>query len=153
MPAEARAQLARRYLAVVQAIPRGPAVTVGVENLLAIESRTDEEASSWEFETSWWADEGEMALAGVNDGRQRFSGRKGEGLTMKQFELTAKGSLLDRFKKLQKDVGNPLEGVEFQGGIASFWESFSIILPSLLMRGSMRPTAERQTRWARSWCC
>jgi hypothetical protein len=65
--------------------------------------------------TSWWADEGEMASVGMNDGRQRFSGRKGEGLTIRQFELMVKGSLLERFKKLQKDVGNPQEGAEFEG--------------------------------------
>jgi hypothetical protein len=123
MPAETRAQLARRYLAVVQAIPQGQAVTAGAENLLAIESGADEEAGSWEFETSWWVDEGKMASA-LHDGRQRFSGKKGEGLTLRQFELMVKGSLADRFKKLQKDVGNPLEGAEFAGRYCIFWREF-----------------------------
>ncbi|GAQ87150.1 hypothetical protein KFL_003340140 [Klebsormidium nitens] len=49
------------------------------------------------------------------DGKLRFSGKKGEGLTIKQFELMVKGSLEDRFKKLQKDVGKPVEGPEFRG--------------------------------------
>jgi hypothetical protein len=40
-------------------------------------------------------------------------GKKGNGLTHKQFTLMVKGSLADRFKKLQKDVGNPMEGAEF----------------------------------------
>jgi hypothetical protein len=45
-------------------------------------------------------------VLGASDRRHQFSGRKGEGLTLKQFELMAKGGLLDRFKKLQRDVGN-----------------------------------------------
>ena len=52
---------------------------------------------------------------GASDGKQRFSARRGKGLTIKQFELMVKGSLEDRFKKLQKDVGNPVEGPEFSG--------------------------------------
>jgi hypothetical protein len=36
---------------------------------------------------------------GSADRRLQFSGRRGEGLTLKQLELMAKGSLLDRFKK------------------------------------------------------
>jgi hypothetical protein len=35
-------------------------------------------------------------------------------LTHKQFTLMVKGSLADRFKKLQKDAGNPVEGAEFK---------------------------------------
>jgi hypothetical protein len=57
--------------------------------------------------------------SGVADGKQRFPGKKGEGLTLKQFELMAGGSLRDRFKKLQKDVGNPTEGA----GFAFIWGS------------------------------
>jgi hypothetical protein len=48
------------------------------------------------------------------DGRLRFLGKKGEGLTLKQLELMVNGSLEDRFKKLQKDVGNPVDGAEFK---------------------------------------
>ncbi|GAQ82455.1 hypothetical protein KFL_001110320 [Klebsormidium nitens] len=64
----------------------------------------------------WWEEEeAEMASGAGLEGRQRFSGKRGEGLTLKQFEVMVKGSLQDRFKKLQKDVGNPVEGVEFNG--------------------------------------
>jgi hypothetical protein len=52
---------------------------------------------------------------GVGDARHQFSKRRGEGLTLKQFELMARGSLLDRFKKLQRDVRNPIDGVMFKG--------------------------------------
>jgi hypothetical protein len=55
-----------------------------------------------------------MASGAGAEGRQRFSGKKGDGLTHKQFKLMVKGSLADRFKKLQKDVGNPVEGAEFK---------------------------------------
>jgi hypothetical protein len=55
-----------------------------------------------------------MASGAGTEGRQRFSGKKGDGLTHKQFELMVKGSLADRFKKLQKDDGNPVEGGEFK---------------------------------------
>lgn len=40
--------------------------------------------------------------------------KKGEGLTLKQLELMVKGSLEDRFKKLRKDVGNPVHGGKFK---------------------------------------
>ena len=77
MPVETRAQLARKYLAVVQAIPHGPALGLGAESLVAVEPAADGVgANSWEQGTSWWVDEGEMAPAVVNDGRQRFSGKK-----------------------------------------------------------------------------
>lgn len=62
---------------------------------------------------NWWEEE-EGAMASSTEGKQRFSGKKGSGLTLKQFELMVKGSLGDRFKKLQKDVGNPTEGAEFK---------------------------------------
>jgi hypothetical protein len=52
---------------------------------------------------------------GSADERLQFSGRRGEGLTLKQLELMARGSLLDRFKKLQRDVGNPSKGAMFKG--------------------------------------
>ncbi|GAQ84327.1 hypothetical protein KFL_001850020 [Klebsormidium nitens] len=57
-------------------------------------------------------------------GDRGFSGKKGEGLTIKQFELMVKGSLEQRFKKLQKDVGNPLEGAEFAGRYCIFLGEF-----------------------------
>jgi hypothetical protein len=152
MPVETKAQLGRRYLAVVHAIPQAPAVTLGAEGLVAAEAEADTGAGPWEFENSWWADEGEMAPA-ANDGRQRFSGKKGEGLTIRQLELMVKGSLKDRFKKLQKDVGNPLEGAEFAGRYCIFLGEF-LDNPAKLahVKGSMRLTAGLQTRWARSWC-
>eukprot|EP00243_Klebsormidium_subtile_P005409 TRINITY_DN215_c0_g2_i2.p1 TRINITY_DN215_c0_g2~~TRINITY_DN215_c0_g2_i2.p1 ORF type:complete len:364 (+),score=89.29 TRINITY_DN215_c0_g2_i2:170-1261(+) len=115
MPVETRAQLARRYLAVVQAIPQGPAVTLSAESSVAVEAEADAGTGAWEQGASWWADKGEMAPAGAYEASQRFSGKKGQGLTIRQFELMVKGSLEDRFKKLQKDVGNPVEGQEFKG--------------------------------------
>jgi hypothetical protein len=113
MPFETRAQLGRKYLAVVQAFPQAPIVTLCAESRVAAEAEADTGAGPWEFQNSWWADGGQMAPA-ASDGRQRFSGKKGEGLTLKQLELMVKGSLEDRFKKLQKDVGNPVDGAEFK---------------------------------------
>jgi hypothetical protein len=52
---------------------------------------------------------------GVRDAKHQFSGRRGEGLTFKQFELMARGSLLNRFKKLQRDVGNRTDEAMFKG--------------------------------------
>jgi hypothetical protein len=54
-----------------------------------------------------------MASGSGKEGRQRFLDKKGDGLTHTQFTLMVKGSLADRFKKLQKDFGNPVEGAEF----------------------------------------
>lgn len=108
----------------VQAIPQGSAPVLGAERLVAAEVEADADAGLWELESSWWADEGEMAPVGLSDGRQRFSGKKGEGLTIRQFELMVKGSLADRFKKLQKDVGNPLQGAEFAGRYCIFLGEF-----------------------------
>jgi hypothetical protein len=78
MRIETRAQLARRYLALVQAIPQGPAVTLGAKKLMAAEAEADAEASTWEVETICRVGglRGSMAPA-FNDGRQRFSGQKG----------------------------------------------------------------------------
>ncbi|GAQ91734.1 hypothetical protein KFL_008410050 [Klebsormidium nitens] len=73
----------------------------------------------------WWEDPfGEMATCAGADGKLRFSGKKGEGLTIKQFELMVKGSLLSRFKKLQKDVGEPITGPEFLGNYCIFLGEF-----------------------------
>ncbi|GAQ91508.1 hypothetical protein KFL_007970030 [Klebsormidium nitens] len=81
--------------------------SVGEEN-----SAESEQAS----QRGWWEEEEtEMASGAGPEGRQRFSGKKGDGLTIKQFELMTKGSLADKFKKLQKDVGNAVEGPEFNG--------------------------------------
>jgi hypothetical protein len=64
----------------------------------------------------WPRERGEQDMApGATDGRHQFSGRRGEGLTLKQFELMARGSLLDRFKKLQRDVDNIVDGAMFKG--------------------------------------
>jgi hypothetical protein len=51
-------------------------------------------------------------------------GKKGKGLTFKQLELMVKGSLLSRFKKLQKDVGEPTSGAEFLASYCIFLEEF-----------------------------
>ncbi|GAQ92585.1 hypothetical protein KFL_010620020 [Klebsormidium nitens] len=62
----------------------------------------------------WWEEEDWADMAAVSEGKQRFSGRKNEGLTLEQFELQVEGSILDRFTKLQKDLGRPVEGAEFK---------------------------------------
>lgn len=96
MPMETRGQAAVRYLLkVVEAVvpkkkeqQEGPTATsrqpVGWEN--GVKDKQD---------MAFWA----------ADGRLRFSEKKEEGLTHKQLDLMIKGSLEDRFKKLQKDVG------------------------------------------------
>jgi hypothetical protein len=61
---------------------------------------------------------------GSADRRLQFSGRRGKGLTLKQLELMARGSLLDRFKKLQRDVGNPSEGAMFKGRFCIYLGEF-----------------------------
>jgi hypothetical protein len=113
MPVETRAQLAARYMAVVEAVPLGtrfPEVEDGELEAGGVETE--------EVQTQrggWWEEElVEMASGSGTEGRQRFSGKRGDGLTHKQFTLMVKGSLADRFKKLQKDVGNPVQGAEFQ---------------------------------------
>jgi hypothetical protein len=114
MPVETRAQLTARYLAVVEAEPVGTGASA-VED----RERVADEAAAEETpvqQVGWWEEElVEMASGSGTEGRLRFSGKKGDGLTIKQFELMVKGSLADRFKKLQKDVGNPVEGAEFLG--------------------------------------
>jgi hypothetical protein len=50
----------------------------------------------------------------ATDAKHQFSGRRGDGLTFKQFELMAKGSLLHQFTKLQRDMGNPVDGAMFK---------------------------------------
>ncbi|GAQ83945.1 hypothetical protein KFL_001690230, partial [Klebsormidium nitens] len=62
----------------------------------------------------WGEDEDWAEMAAVGEGKQRFSGRRNEGLTLEQFELQVEGSILDRFTKLQKDLGRPVEGAEFK---------------------------------------
>jgi hypothetical protein len=64
-----------------------------------------------------------------------------------KFELMVKGSLADRFKKLQKDVGNLVEGAELEGRYCIYLGEF-LDNTSLLMSGSTRPTAGRWTRGA-----
>ncbi|GAQ93047.1 hypothetical protein KFL_012680020 [Klebsormidium nitens] len=115
MTVETRSQLAARYRAVVEAVPvRGEGAGFEGEELAAEER---EEVGAQADQGGWWEDleAVEMASGAGAEGRQRFSGKKGDGLTIKQFELMVKGSLGDKFKKLQKDVGNSVEGPEFNG--------------------------------------
>jgi hypothetical protein len=72
-----------------------------------------------EQQTCWWEEKGKEMASGGADGRLRFLGRKGYGLSHKQLTLMAKGSLEDQFKKLQKDVGNPIDGAEFKNAMTS----------------------------------
>jgi hypothetical protein len=114
MPVETRAQLTARYLVVVEAVPLGARLPEVEDGELEADGLEVEE--EWAQRGGWWEEElAEMASGSEMEGRQRFSGKKGDGLTHKQFTLMVKGSLADRFKKLQKDhVGNPVEGTEFQ---------------------------------------
>jgi hypothetical protein len=68
---------------------------------------------------------------GSADRRLELSERRGEGLTPKQLELMAKGSLLDRFKKLQRDVGNPSKGAMFKGRFCIYLGEFLSNPPKL----------------------
>jgi hypothetical protein len=112
MPVETRAQLAVRYRAVVEAAPQ---VAELVESNGELEVNGLGVEETLVQQTGWWEEElAEMASGSGMEGRQRFSGKKDDGLTHKQFTLMVKGSLADRFKKLQKDVGNPVEGAEFR---------------------------------------
>jgi hypothetical protein len=119
MPVETRAQLAVRYLAVVEAGP-----------LLGEESRSEgadepREEGIPAQRGGWWEEDCNRMASGAGlEGRQRFLGKKGEGLTVKQFELMVKGSLLSRFKKLQKDVGELVAGAEFLGNYCIFLGEF-----------------------------
>jgi hypothetical protein len=84
-----------------------------------VEERSRRSGRCSEVTGGWWAarrkrERSDMAL-GAKDARHLFTGKRGEGLTFKQFELMARGSLLDRFKKLQRDVGNPTNGAMFKG--------------------------------------
>jgi hypothetical protein len=107
MPVETRGQAAARCLVGVGAV-------VPKEEEQSEES-TAVEATGWvEQQVCWWEEEEREMASGGADGRLRFSGKKGDGLTHKQLKLMVKGSLEDRFKKLQKDVGNPIDGVEFK---------------------------------------
>jgi hypothetical protein len=113
MPVETRAQLTARYLEVVKAAPLGTGLLAAEDwDLGAVESAPDEVQLQ---RGGWWEEEASgMASGAGTEGRQRFSGKKGDGLTHKQFELMVKGIMGDRFKKLQKDVRNPVEGAEFK---------------------------------------
>jgi hypothetical protein len=113
MPVEMRAQLTARYLEVVEAAPLGTGL-LAAENWDSGIVELASEGISLQRQ-GWWEEEaGGMASGAGMEGRHRFSGKKGDGLTHKQFQLMVKGSLADRFKKLQKDVGNPVEGAEFK---------------------------------------
>jgi hypothetical protein len=107
MPVETRGQAAARC-------PVGVGVVVPKEEEHSEEPVAVEAAGWVERQACWWEEkEHEMASGGA-DGRLKFSGKKGDGLTHKQLELMVKGSLEDRFKKLQKDVGNLVDGAEFK---------------------------------------
>jgi hypothetical protein len=113
MPVETRAQFTARYLEVVEAAPLGTGLPEVKDEGLEADRAEAEEARAQRG--GWWEEElAEMASVLGTEGRQRFSGKKGDGLTHKQLTMMIKGSLADRFKKLQKDVGNPVEGAEFK---------------------------------------
>jgi hypothetical protein len=113
MPVETRAQLTARYLDVVEAAPLGTGLLADEDRDLGVAEPATE--GTLLQQRGWWEEEASVMASGVGtEGRQRFSGKKGDGLTHKQFQLMVKGSLADRFKKLQKDVGNPVEGAEFK---------------------------------------
>jgi hypothetical protein len=126
MLVETRAQLAARYLAVVEALPLG-AGQPKVEDE-GLEADAVEAGGARAQRGVWWeAELVEMASGSGTEGRLRFSGKKGDGLTIKQLTLKVQGSLLDRFKKLQKDVGNPVEGAEFLGRYCIYLGEFLTI--------------------------
>jgi hypothetical protein len=114
MPVETRGQWAQRYQAVLHAKAQSTE-EVGVSGAAGAERAEEVQTVVFtEQSTGWWEDPfGEMATSASTDGRLRFSGKKSEGLTFKQLELMVKGSLLSRFKKLQKNVGEPTSGAEF----------------------------------------
>jgi hypothetical protein len=113
MPVETRAQLTARYLEVVEAAPLGTGLLAAEDRDLGVAEPATE--GTLLQQRGWWEEEASVMASGVGtEGRQRFSGKKGDGLTHKQFQLMVKGSLADRFKKLQKDVGNAVEGAEFK---------------------------------------
>jgi hypothetical protein len=119
MPVETRAQLAVRYLAVVEA---GPLLEEESDPLSAEEPQGEEIPVQ---RGGWWEEDCDRMASGAGpDGRLRFLGKKGEGLTIKQLELIVKGSLLSRFKKLQKDVGEPVAGAEFLASYCIFLGEF-----------------------------
>jgi hypothetical protein len=119
MPVETRAQLAVRYLAVVEAGP----LSEEESDSLGADELQDEGIPVQRG--GWWEEDCDRMASGAGpDGRHRFSGKKGEGLTIKQLELMVKGSLLSKFKKLQKDVGEPTAGAEFLASYCIFLGEF-----------------------------
>ena len=91
MPVETRGQAAARCLVVVVAV-------VPKEEEQPEES-TSVEVTGWVGQQAgWWEEEEQEMASRTAEGRLNFSGKKGEGLTLKQFELMVKGSLEDRFK-------------------------------------------------------
>jgi hypothetical protein len=119
MPVETRAQLAVRYLAVVEA---GPLLE---EESMSVGADEPQEEEILAQRGGWWEEDCDRMASGAGPkGRQRFLGKRGEGLTIKQFELMVKGSLLSRFRKLQKDVGEPVAWAEFLGNYCIFLGEF-----------------------------
>ena len=125
MPVETRGQWAERYRAVLFAEPESTEESeLGREGSVG-RGEEVQPVPRGEQSAGWWEDTfGEMATAAGAEGKLKFSGKKGEGLTIKQFELMVKGSLRSRFKKLQKDVGEPIEGPEFLGSYCIFLGEF-----------------------------
>jgi hypothetical protein len=123
MPLETRGQLVARYRALVEAEPLGNGAP-------EVEIRAPVADGLGEEETlvqtgGWWEEDCDRMASGAGPkGRLTFSGKKGEGLTIKQLELMVKGSLLGRFKKLQKDVGEPVAGAEFLASYCIFLGEF-----------------------------
>jgi hypothetical protein len=123
MPVETRRQLAARYLPVVEAEPQSEGLPEVETRALVVDGLGEEETLMQR--SGWWEEDCDGMASGAGlEGRLRFSGKKGEGLTIKQLELMVKASLLSRFKKLQKDVGEPVAGAEFLASYCIFLGEF-----------------------------
>jgi hypothetical protein len=123
MPVETMAQLVARYRAVVEAELLGNEAAEAEIRASIADGLGEEETLVQR--SGWWEEDCDgMALGAGPEGRLRFLGKKGEGLTIKQLELMVKGSLLSRFKKLQKDVGEPVSGAEFLASYCIFLGEF-----------------------------
>jgi hypothetical protein len=125
MLVETRGQWAVKY----QAVLRAEVQTTGeldTSGTAGAEEKKEVLPVAREEQPARWLEDpfGEMATGAGNDGKLRFSGKKGEGLTIKQFELMVKEILLSRFKKLQKDIGEPIAGAEFLGNYCIFQGEF-----------------------------
>jgi hypothetical protein len=124
MPVETRAQLTARYLAVVlEALPVGTGLPEVEDGELEADGVEAEEARAQRV--GWWEEElAEMASGSGTEGRQRFSGKKGDGLTHKEFTLMVKGSLADRFKSCKRMLATRWRERSSSRSIASTSGSF-----------------------------